>query len=594
MKKNATIILPIAIVMTIAIGFLVPREISRWGKQVEERRRIEQQEADNDAWVQRHIIDALKAPPEAINDMFGRNQISRIRTDMYAAHGIEKVLHIREQESGRNFVQTSFDEDPEMKMTPTRYAVEDSIEHCLRQRAVDACIQARGYKNQNTSLSRYLKRHPDAWDKEIRPRLWLIVQSKGASYSFRFMAARALADGDDRSPALREWLTKVVQLDRHEDDVKEAIRILRDRGWPVPEPWPSVSDLPTLYADELNEGASSRPQKVVFAVSFDGIPQLLENIPGEDAVYIGVKLDPVLKDNQWQTNPLELLCLDMNTGQSTAIVLNESAHVLTAGVDAKRGLLATHEQIINEQVQEKEYAPKRCHLLLRNLKTGELLGNLGPTHDIKSLHFNPYSDRLVAVEVPNTISIYDTANHCLLYRFALSGMSQPVFVPQRPLAVVASSRNLNLWDEQLRMLPVCFNKVEYDPVPANPMRSNLLVTLNGHKVTVWDLSVRINLPYTSNELKRISSVRCQLKSCSQLTTAALAPCAKLVVVSQENDMLILDTDGKPRGRLSGHKGQVLDLRFAGNKLISTGRDKMLLVWDWAKVAAWCDRGEKTN
>ena len=582
------------VLAAIAAVILVPKEIQRRQRLVEERLERQRQEAEEDARVPRYYIETLKAPAEAINSMSeAERQIGIIRTDMFAAQGVQEVMTYRDQLSGEGFIEATADEDPAFEMNSVSW--ERSFERYFISSMGQACHSVRSdMRLENSSLNGYLKRHPEAWDKEIRPRLSLIVQSRGAPYGLAADAAMALAAGGDRSPALRERLTELVQLGRAEAD--DAAKILQECGWPVPTPWPNIGDLPTLAPDGSSEGAPTSLQAVASAVNFAGVPQFLDSMRDADGIFVGVR-PAATAQNKWRVESLEILRLDVNSGRATEVNLDGPAYILAAGVDAGRGLLATYEQIVDEQSQPGQNVPDRYQLLLRNLETGKSLGDLGPARNVTTLHFDPQNDRLLALEQQNTVSIYDTVNRELLYRLPLHWRSPPVFAERRIMAMMISEggQPLRLWDERRGLTTVTFNRMHIAPALARPMRGDLLAALDRYSLTMWDLS-DIHREYPSFEFrpKMVSTARYQLKYSHDgygFEAAALAPCAKLVVVLAANHMAIFDTSGRPRGRLSGHKDRVLDVMFVGDKLVSTSMDQTVLIWDWAKVAAWCGRDQ---
>ena len=651
MKKFIIVIVSILTLVTVLAGYLFVKQAAEDRRQAAERMALV--EADV-----REIIDQLKVPPEAIHLDYGAlREIVRLRRQGFQKYGLQEHYPYA-QESRREMIQDAppnsafsvFDQGLSFPATtPSRkasgwvdanqYDEGRSPEWFWIARAAAACDKiAWSFHNSHSELGVYLTQHMEMYEKEIRPRLLLLAEGRSDHYAIG--ACEALAVAGERTQFLQQRLTAMAMDSSgytKGDTADNAGRLLKRCGFPAPSPWPTMESL-SAYKDDtgaktdglgdplpagaiLRVGQARLRQELHAAPPLQECPNILEGDCDGRTLYL------TRKANSRQQG-LYIDRLDVGTGEMTRVVLAGPDEVRTAAVSDDGTVLATYGICGTEPpVVAGRRARDVYRLMLWNLQTGQPIGDITPAYSIQWLRFTPHHERLIAGDNtgPGYMSIYDVSQRQLICRLPGYLLRPPMFAPNPDYAASQKDSGLfmlgleawygsrmKVWSESTGMRPVDFNPLVEVSAAAQSHNGKWTATFSSGSndshglprgiLRIWEQTGR-NQPTLWTKVyepRLVSMHKLQLSSPKDnywgIFTAAYSPGDEFLLTthSGNSSIIVWDLEGRPRGRIAGHAGEVKQIRFIGDKFISASDDATLLVWDWLKIADWCRRQVKTD
>ncbi len=323
--------------------------------------------------------------------------------------------------------------------------------------------------------------------------------------------------------------------------------------------------------------------------------------------------------------------LDIGTGEMTRVVPAGPDKVEAAAVSGDGTVLATYGKYATEPpTASNRWARSLYRLMLWNLQTGQPIGELPPTHKIKWLRFDPHHPRLIAGDEASgyeygCMSVYDASQRRLLYRVPIGNMSAgsrwSLKFAANPDRAVSRKANgmvmlelvkgrLKAWFERAGMQTVEFNPLVKVSAAAPSQKSQWIATFSDQEgwelpsgiLRIWEVGGWFKDDGRANlcNPKLIGMHKLQVASPKDgrwhFTAAAFSPGDEFLLTTHycSSSIIVWDLEGRPLGQIAGHAGPMKQIRFIGDKLVSTSADTTLLVWDWPKIADWCRRQAKTD
>ncbi|MCP4374605.1 MAG: WD40 repeat domain-containing protein [bacterium] len=194
------------------------------------------------------IIDDLKAPPEAIHwDGVASYDIQKLRLQGFEKQYLHTLLpYANQMNPGGIYISRRRSPSGQYVQT-NEYDWNLSLENYWLNASVHACkALARAFEDEKSSLHKYFKQRPELYKKEIRHRLLRLAGSK--PYWLSLAACKALAAAGERSDFLRNRLATWA-MKRSNDYYSDAVDLLKECGYAVPDLWPTLESLPA-YKDD--------------------------------------------------------------------------------------------------------------------------------------------------------------------------------------------------------------------------------------------------------------------------------------------------------------------------------------------------------
>jgi len=258
--------------------------------------------------------------------------------------------------------------------------------------------------------------------------------------------------------------------------------------------------------------------------------------------------------------------------------------------------------------------------MLWNLETGQPIGEITPTHSIQWLRFDPHHPRLIAGDESNgyengCMSVYDVSRRQLLYHVPVGNMSAgsrwSMMLVANPDRAVSRKVNgmvmlelvkgrLKAWFERAGMQTVEFNPLVKVSVAARSQKSQWIATFSDYEggmgvpngiLRIWEVGSWFKDDGRANlcDPKLVGMHKLQVASPETVdwgfTAAAFSPKDEFLLTTYmySSSIIVWDLKGRPLGRITGHAGLVKQIRFVGDKLVSTSDDTTLLVWPTKNV-----------
>jgi len=318
--------------------------------------------------------------------------------------------------------------------------------------------------------------------------------------------------------------------------------------------------------------------------------------------------------------------VDIGTGEITRVVPAGPDKVEVAAVSGDGTVLATYGKYAHEPPTASYRWPRALYrLMLWNLQTGQPIGEITPAYKVQSLRFDPHHSRLIVYDNANgdenvCMSVYDVSRRQLLYRLPV-GSHQSLMFAGRPTYVSSKADGmvmlglgegrLKAWFERAGMQTVEFNPLVKVSAAAQSRESKWVATFSGGEglgvqrgiLRIWEVGDWFREDGRANlfDPKLVGMHKLQVAVSPKderwgFRAAAYSPKDEFLLTTQRRDSFIIvwDLKGRPLGRITGHAGPVVQIRFVGDRLVSTSVDTTLLVWDWPKIADWCRRQVKNN